>query len=446
MVFGVCRRVLHDGPDAEDAFQATFLALAAKAASVRRQGSVGSWLYRVAHHTALKALARAAIRRRHEQQIAEPGALATGVGTDPLAELTARELLAALDEELQRLPEKHRAPMVLCYLEGKTRDEAARQLGWTLRTLKRRLEQAKASLRQRLGRRDVALPAALLALGVAGETVPPALAAATARAALRVAAGQLPAAASVAVLMREGVASTLASKAKLVAALVLLVGIVAGGTRAYFWLAPASEAAAQEQAKSPHVPALVRQDRAASQPDTKAVDAKKAPVVTGRVLNAEGKPIAGARVAGLGYLALGRLTVEYRDTSLRQIKTDADGRFRMPFPEADAGRIHEVQLLASADGCGLAWRRSREREAGVYVAERWLGADRRTSGGECDLERCDKALRVAEPKGGEELSLADGSGVGVCLPGRHHYALLQRRRRGEPEEDCERRRGKSSAS
>src|SRR5207248_8680290 len=107
---------------------------------------------------------------------------------DPLAELTGRELLALLDEELQRLPDVYREPLVLCYLEGRTCDEAAREFGCSLGTMKRRLERAREALRARLTARGVALPAALLAAALVPETgggaVPAALAAATARAAL----------------------------------------------------------------------------------------------------------------------------------------------------------------------------------------------------------------------------------------------------------------------
>ena len=141
MVLGVCRRLLRDANDVEDAFQATFCILAQKACSVRRQESVAGWLYQVACNAALKARARAATRQRHERQAgSRPPA-------DPLNELTGRELLTALDEELHRIPERLRAPLVLCYLEGRTRDEAARELGLALGTLKHRLEEGKAALR-----------------------------------------------------------------------------------------------------------------------------------------------------------------------------------------------------------------------------------------------------------------------------------------------------------
>src|SRR5262249_38738668 len=157
-----------------------------KAREVGRQGSVGGWLHRVAYHAAIKVRERAASRERHERQ-APPRP-----SGDLLAEVTGREFLAVLDEELQRLPDAARAPLVLCYLQGHTCDNAARQLGCSVRTLKRRLEQGRNGLRARLARRGIALPAALLTLGVtqgAKAGAPPALTAATVKVALDAAAG-----------------------------------------------------------------------------------------------------------------------------------------------------------------------------------------------------------------------------------------------------------------
>src|SRR5262249_37821183 len=147
LVLSVCRRVLHNPHDAEDAFQATFLALARKAASAGSRASLGTWLYQVAYHTALRARKQSAVRRQREDRVAP------GPQPDPLGEVTGRELITVLDEEMHHMPERLREPLVLCYLEGKTRDEAARQLDCTLGTLKRRLEKARACLRARLERR-----------------------------------------------------------------------------------------------------------------------------------------------------------------------------------------------------------------------------------------------------------------------------------------------------
>jgi RNA polymerase sigma factor (sigma-70 family) len=173
MVLGVGRRVLHQTADAEDVFQATFLTLARRAGSRRWHASVGNWLYLVAHRLALSARADSERRARHEAQgrVASPA--------DPLAEVSGRELCAILDEEVARLPERLRGPLVLCCLEGQTRDEAARSLSWSLGTLKRRLEQGRALLRTRLEKRGVTLPAALagalVAEGVSQAAIPAAL-------------------------------------------------------------------------------------------------------------------------------------------------------------------------------------------------------------------------------------------------------------------------------
>jgi RNA polymerase sigma factor (sigma-70 family) len=157
MVRGVCRRVLSNDHDAEDAFQATFLVLARRARSIRKSESVGSWLYGVAYRISARVRADAARRQSLEVQARNMAE------NNPIDELTWRELRPVLDEELDRLPAKYRAPVVLCYLEGKTNTEAARELGWTKGTVSGRLARARDLLRQRLARRGVALTSALLA-------------------------------------------------------------------------------------------------------------------------------------------------------------------------------------------------------------------------------------------------------------------------------------------
>ncbi|MBV8430290.1 MAG: sigma-70 family RNA polymerase sigma factor, partial [Solirubrobacterales bacterium] len=144
MVLGVCRRVLGDRHEAEDAFQATFLVLVRKAASVVPRDMVGNWLYGVARQTALKARATTARRRAREKQVTampEPA---------PERRESRHDLQPLLDEELSRLPDKYRAVIVLCDLEGKTRKEVARQLGWPEGTVAGRLARARAVLAKRL--------------------------------------------------------------------------------------------------------------------------------------------------------------------------------------------------------------------------------------------------------------------------------------------------------
>jgi RNA polymerase sigma factor (sigma-70 family) len=191
MVLSVGRRLLGREHDAEEVFQATFLLLARKAGSIRKGGSVGSWLYGVAYRLAARTREQRAQRRAHERQAA----------ARRTAELRAagawQELQAVLDDALAGLPEKYRAPLVLCYLEGKTQEEVARQLGCPLGTVRSWLARGRTMLRRQLARRGVPLSAgavatALVAGAASAATVklPPNLLHPTLRAALQFAAGQ----------------------------------------------------------------------------------------------------------------------------------------------------------------------------------------------------------------------------------------------------------------
>jgi RNA polymerase sigma factor (sigma-70 family) len=185
LVLSVAGRVLRNPHDAHDVFQATFLTLAQKAGSIQKQRSIASWLHGVAYRLALQVRTGCARRSAHERRAA------VREWSDPLDEISVREAQAILDEELARLLDQYRAPLVLCYLEGKTRDEAAAELGWSLGTLKRRLEQGRDRLRTRLTRRGLALPGALLAgLWAEGIAPGPALLASTVRGASLLAAGE----------------------------------------------------------------------------------------------------------------------------------------------------------------------------------------------------------------------------------------------------------------
>ena len=230
MIWGVCRRVLGNHHDAEDAFQATFLVLVRKAGSVRRRELVGNWLYGVAHQTALKARATLAKRRiREGTAMPEPQAPEPDVG---------RDLQPVLDQELSRLPDIYRVAIVLCDLEGKTRKEAARQLGCPEGTLAARLARARALLAKRLARHGLPVSggavAAALAPKVAVAGVPPAVLSSTIRAATLFAAGQAVAgviSAKVAALTEEVFKAMLLSKLKTTAfaLLVAVVSILAAG-------------------------------------------------------------------------------------------------------------------------------------------------------------------------------------------------------------------------
>jgi RNA polymerase sigma factor (sigma-70 family) len=155
MVLGVCRRMLGHVHDADDAFQATFLAFARSARSVRKPDALSAWLYGTAVRVCRKARSSRAAPRPLPAQAA--------AGDDPYAEVAWKEVRGLLDDEVGRLPDSLRAPLLLCYFNGLSRDEAAEKLGWSRRTLMRRLEQARQRLRWRLERRGVAT----LGLGVA---------------------------------------------------------------------------------------------------------------------------------------------------------------------------------------------------------------------------------------------------------------------------------------
>jgi RNA polymerase sigma factor (sigma-70 family) len=189
MVLGVCRRVLGNEADAQDAFQVTFLVLARKADTLEKPDLLANWIYGVAYRTAVKLRGRAARRRERERQAA---AMLTPDRADPGE---GREVLEVLDEELNLLPESYRILLVLCYLQGKTHEQAAHELGCPTGSMSWRLARAREMLRKRLDRRGLAFPAgALAALLLAPReayvvALPAALAEATVKAAMSFVAG-----------------------------------------------------------------------------------------------------------------------------------------------------------------------------------------------------------------------------------------------------------------
>jgi RNA polymerase sigma factor (sigma-70 family) len=231
MVLSVCRRVLHNPHDAEDAFQATFLVLVRSAGSIRKGQSLASWLYGVAQRVATKARTQAASRRTREQR----GAAMPRI--QPIDVLARQELRPILDEELATLPEKYRAPLVLCYLEGKTCERAAQDLGVARSTVSGRLKQGLLLLRNRLAERGIELSAGLLAALLSAEAataaVPALLTIATVRAATLVMGGRAVVAGLVSsriLALAQGVTMSIASnKVKFGVVVVLLTGVLATG-------------------------------------------------------------------------------------------------------------------------------------------------------------------------------------------------------------------------
>jgi RNA polymerase sigma factor (sigma-70 family) len=253
MVWGVCRRVLHNHHDAEDAFQATFLVLVCKAASIASPALLANWLYGVAHQTALKARATAAKRGARERQVTrmpEPATAEEGLWKD---------LQPLLDQELSRLPDKYRVAIVLCDLEGKTRKEAARQLGVPEGTLAARLARGRVMLAKRLTRHGLAVSGgalgAALAENVASAGVPASVVSSTIKATTLFAAGQAAAtgavSAKVAALMEGVLKGMLLTKLKIAVAAFVVIAALGTGvsalTRETLAAGPKSASASQDE-------------------------------------------------------------------------------------------------------------------------------------------------------------------------------------------------------
>jgi RNA polymerase sigma factor (sigma-70 family) len=233
LVLGVCHRLLHNPHDTEDAFQATFLILVRQAHAIVKLGSVASWLHGVAHRVAVRLKGANARRRQRERRAARPPA------PDLLQEVVWCDLRAMLDEEVLRLPARCRDPFVLCYLQGKTNEEAARLLGCPTGTVQSRLSHARELLRTGLARRGLTLSGGLLAAALpltTAASAPAALLDSTARAALATLAPGAAAVSARALLLAEGVMATVAlSKIKVVVAACLLAGVLVAAAGAPGW-------------------------------------------------------------------------------------------------------------------------------------------------------------------------------------------------------------------
>jgi RNA polymerase sigma factor (sigma-70 family) len=247
MVLQVCRNLLDDPTEVHDAFQAVFLVLARRAGAIRKSGSVGSWLYGVAVRLAARVRVSASRRRVRDRRTIEAAGILAAVGTQSPEILTTpierSEGSAAVHQEVDRLPEKYRAPIVLCYLEGMTHDEAAARLSWPVGTVRSRLARARAALRTRLTRRGVTATGALgpIAAWLSGDlaaspaaaasasspplSLPGQLTTSLARTVSRVAAGESAAAGSLSatsLILAQGVLKTMMLKKLAFAACVLL--------------------------------------------------------------------------------------------------------------------------------------------------------------------------------------------------------------------------------
>jgi RNA polymerase sigma factor (sigma-70 family) len=344
MVWGVCRDLLRHEHDAEDAFQATFLVLARQAGSIRKSEAVASWLHGTARRIALAARRTAVSRASHERR-------ERSMPQKSLSDETLREALGMLDAEVQRLSERQRAVFVLCHLEGKTRAEAARLLGWKEGTVTGTLSRARERLRQRLVLRGVTLSSALCAAVLARQAAaaPAVLVKSTFRAALSYAAGNEGTATvstAVAALI-QGVTKTMKTTFKTATILLLALAAATAGVGALAY--------SKASARPPETPAAQSRPPQDKTP-TRPAEAEEVGTlaVHGRVLDPSGKPVEAVKVYLVDDLK--------KKTTLKvHAASGADGRFRFSVPVAQVNLGHytdhrwdHVYVLAAAEGFGPA--------------------------------------------------------------------------------------------
>ncbi len=297
MVWHVCLRALPQRADAEDAFQATFLTLARKAGSIRKPESLASWLYGVAYRVAHR------LRATKPKNQPLPGTIPSPL-PDPLAQVSAREFFSTVDDELQRLPRHLQDPLILCFLEGCTQDEASRRLGCSLATCKRRLDKARDLLRRRLTRRGIVWSLALLpaAMPAAASALPFELISTTVAAAPQFASGPLGAGSGTllrgAVLAEGVMQAMLFTRVKLVGAMAIVLAVL--GSSVLFAGRGLTHAAEQ---KSDEQKAGVAAQQPAQRYDPRPL-ARRAWTITDLVLQKHVKPCSRQDMLVAGVQAL----------------------------------------------------------------------------------------------------------------------------------------------
>ncbi len=364
MVLSVCGGLLGDAHDAEDAFQATFLILAKKCRSIRDPELLGNWLYGVARRTGRR---RRKLDVRWNDRAGGEGAMSSVAAVKGVAELEPvhREQTSALHEEVDRLPQSLRAPIVLCYLEGLTHDEAARRLRWPIGTVRSRMARARDLLRARLTRRGLAFGAIAAVLesprAVMAE-VPHALVDMTARSAIGLTSGTVSGLISmpVATLIEEVLKAMFISQIKRTAAIVLAAACIATGAGII------AVGAAQREAPSTKGNATAARvaDRQPVKADGGGVtpqpagDRESTITLAGVVIDPAGKPVAGAAVAVFGFPHRARASGDYSNPHqvIGQATADGAGRFWMSLPRTLSARFVNLDVIAVGAGFGMGWQ------------------------------------------------------------------------------------------
>ena len=373
LVLGVCRRVLRNDHDAEDAFQATFLVLVRKAAALRSPGSLANWLYGVANRTAME-MRRAGVRRRAKEAMAMPRTQSVDIG--PI------DFHVALDEELTMLPDKYREAVILCDLQAKTRREAALELSCAEGTVASRLARGRALLAQRLSRREVGISVGAVATAALGENaiaqVPMSLTINTTKAAALLAAGHPISgivSASIAAATEGALKSMFMIKLKLLAStvMVLTAGLCSAGL--LYQVAVTARQAGETSARA----------------QAKDAEADPSTTVTGTVVDMRGAPVAG-------------VTIETRGGSHQSFNatSDPEGKFRIALRDwpsyatlvADdsKSRMGILKLGKDSPRSGLTIRLLPSKEVKTSVVD---GRDQAIAGGKVVLVLADLSTSFA---------------------------------------------------
>jgi RNA polymerase sigma factor (sigma-70 family) len=390
MVLRVCRRLLNHEQDAEDAFQATFLILARKSASIRKTEALAQWLHGVAYRTALEVKRSAARRRGHEARL---WTVMRKAAVSP----TWDDVQAVLDEEIQRLRAPFRVAFVLCVLEGKSGPQAAAEMGVKEGTVRSRLGRARQLLQQRLARRGIKLSALLAALSVvegAGRaSVPAALVGTTLRFGLLVAAGNSAAGViptHIAALAAGVTRAMFVTKTKIAVAALLAIGLFAAGASIV-----GHQALAAPESRTSATPQET-ESRAKQQAGPAADDAKEGTIeVTGRVVDPAGKPVQGATIYYMRHMVLRVRAYHFEPLSPpppAQATSGADGSFHFRiagkgFESADEEKHwFHITLTAVAAGHGPGWKAVDKPEALKDVTLKLVKDDVPIEGRVVDLE------------------------------------------------------------